>query len=76
MTYNPDYYKNKKGELDRKFFTAKDQLIQDMFNLLNRFSENQKDLQSRFVELNMQEDESKKKTEEENKKKIDQAVKK
>lgn len=76
MAYNQDYYKSKKEELDKKFFTAKDQLIQDMFSLLNRFSENQKDLQSRFVELNIQEDESKKKTEEENKKKIDQATKK
>jgi hypothetical protein len=75
MAYNPDYYKNKKDVLDKKFFAAKDQLIQDMFNLLNRFSENQKDLQGRLVELMSQEDESKKKTEEENKKKIDQAEK-
>jgi hypothetical protein len=76
MSYSPEYYKNKREELDRKFFTAKDQLIQDMFNLLNRFSENQKDLQGRFADLMREEEESKKKTEEENKKKIDQAVKK
>jgi len=75
MAYSPDYYKNKREELDKKFFTAKDQLIQDMFNLLNRFSEHQKDLQGRFAENMQQEEESKKKTEEENKKKIDQAKK-
>jgi hypothetical protein len=75
MAYDPQYYKNKREELDKKFFAAKDQLIQDIFNLLNRFSENQKDLQGRFAENMQQEEESKKKAEDENKKKIDQAKK-
>ena len=56
MAYDPTYFKGKKEELDKKFFTAKDQLIQDMFTLLNRFSEHQKDLQGRYAELIKTED--------------------
>jgi hypothetical protein len=75
MSYDPEYYKGKKDELDRKFVGAKDTLIQDMFNLLNRFGETQRDLQDRLVELQGQEAESQKKTEEENKKKIEAKIK-
>lgn len=74
--YNPEYYKSKKDELGKKFETAKNMFIQDIFNLLNRFGDNQQDLQNRIAEVNMEEMESMRKTEEENKKKIDEKVKK
>ena len=42
---------------------------------MNRFYENQKDLQDRYNEITKQEEETQKKTEEENKKVIDEKVK-
>jgi pyruvate/2-oxoacid:ferredoxin oxidoreductase beta subunit len=75
MAYNPDYYKNKKDEVMKKFEGNKNQLITDMTSCMNRFYESQKDLQDRFNELTKQEEESQKMTEEESKKVIDEKVK-
>jgi hypothetical protein len=63
MAYNQVYFQNKKDELDKKFNRSKDQVIQDMIVLLNRFGENQKDLQQRYAELIKTEEESKKASE-------------
>ena len=63
MAYDEQYYKSKKEELDKKFNKLKDQLIQDMINMINRFGEARQDLGQRFDEISKQEEESKKKAE-------------
>jgi hypothetical protein len=76
MAYDANYYKNKKEEIVKKFEANKNNVITDMTAVMNRFYENQKDLQDRFNEISKQEEESLKKTEEENKKIIEDKVKK
>ena len=76
MAYEENYYKSREEDLNKKFSQHKDQVIQDITNVLQRFYDSQRDLQERFQELNKQKEESLVRKAAEEKAKIDKAVKK
>ena len=61
MTYDKDYYQNKKHELNQKLAKKKDQTIFQITNLMNSFWEDTRDIQERYKELEKQESNSIKK---------------
>ena len=61
MTYDKDYYQNKKHELNQKLAKKKDQTIFQITNLMNSFWEDTRDIQERYTELEKQESNSIKK---------------
>lgn len=73
--FNEDYYRDKGDEIIKKFNSNKDVLIQDITNTLQRFLNDQKDLQDRYDELMKQKEEYLNKKAEAEKKKIDDKIK-
>ena len=62
--FNKEYYQNKKIELEKKFQAKKDEVLQAVTNLLNRYWEDVRALQERFKEVTVAEEFSKKMEEE------------
>ncbi|MCM8807568.1 MAG: hypothetical protein NC926_06460 [Candidatus Omnitrophica bacterium] len=49
--FDKEYYKNKKEELERKMLIKKDEVIQEITHILNKFWNDFSDLNERYQEI-------------------------